>query len=201
MQRRTFLVESGRAALGFGALASASCVSRPQNAAKDAFLESLAGHWAAAIPGWLSETKMPAVSIAIVRDGQLAWRRAFGVKDTGTNEAVDNDSVFAACSDTKPVFAYGVLKLCEKGALNLDTPLTNYTSRRVTTDPRLEFITVRHVLSHTTGFPNWRQEKDLPIQFTPGSKYRTPAKGSAICRRLSRRSPASRLRGSCSRTS
>ena len=136
MQRRTFLVESGRAALGFGALASASCVSRPQNAAKDAFLESLAGHWAAAIPGWLSETKMPAVSIAIVRDGQLAWRRAFGVKDTGTNEAVDNDSVFAACSDTKPVFAYGVLKLCEKGALNLDTPLTNYTSRRVTTDPR-----------------------------------------------------------------
>lgn len=58
---------------------------------------------------------MPAVSIAVIRYGELAWRRAFGVKDTGTGEPVDTDSVFAACSDTKPVFAYGVLKLCEKG--------------------------------------------------------------------------------------
>ena len=120
---------------------------------------------------------MPAVSIAIIRDGQLAWRRAFGVKDTGTNEAVDNDSVFAACSDTKPVFAYGVLKLCEKGVLNLDTPLTKYTLRRVTADPRVELITARHVLSHTTGFPNWRPEKDLSIQFTPGSQYQYSGEG------------------------
>ena len=176
MQRRTFLVESGRAALGFSALAISAC-ARTQNTPKDPFLESLVGHWEAGIPQWLSETKMPAVSIAIIRDGQLAWQRAFGVKDTGTNEAVDNDSVFAACSDTKPAFAYGVLKLCEKGVLSLDTPLTKYTSRRVTTDPRVELITARHVLSHTTGFPNWRQEQELPIQFTPGSKYQYSGEG------------------------
>jgi hypothetical protein len=41
---------------------------------------------------------MPAVSIAIIRDGQLAWRRAFGVKDTGTNEAVDNGSLPRECA-------------------------------------------------------------------------------------------------------
>jgi CubicO group peptidase (beta-lactamase class C family) len=41
---------------------------------------------------------MPAVPIAIIRDGRLASRRAFGVKDTGTNEPVDLDTVFAACS-------------------------------------------------------------------------------------------------------
>jgi CubicO group peptidase (beta-lactamase class C family) len=120
---------------------------------------------------------MPAVSIAIVRDGQLAWRRAFGVKDSGANEAVDTDTVFAACSDTKPVFAYGVLKLCEKGVLNLDAPLTKYTSRRVTADKRIELITARHVLNHTTGFPNWRQGPDLPIQFTPGSKFEYSGEG------------------------
>jgi CubicO group peptidase (beta-lactamase class C family) len=120
---------------------------------------------------------MPAASIAIIRGGKLAWRRAFGVKDKGTNEPVDNDSVFAACSDTKPVFAYGVLKLCEKGVLNLDTPLTKYTSRRVTTDPRVELITARHVLSHTTGFPNWRQAPELPIEFTPGSKNQYSGEG------------------------
>lgn len=120
---------------------------------------------------------MPAVSIAIVRDGQLAWRRAFGVKDTGTNEPVDDDTVFAACSDTKPVFAYGVLKLCEKGVLNLDTPLTKYTKRRIAKDPRIELITTRHVLNHTTGFPNWRQGEDLPIEFTPGSQYQYSGEG------------------------
>ena len=54
---------------------------------------------------------MPAVSIAIIRGGRLAWQRAFGVKDTSTNEPVDINSPFAACSDTKPVFAYGVVNL------------------------------------------------------------------------------------------
>ena len=69
---------------------------------------------------------MPAVSIAIIRGGRLAWRRAFGVEDTSTNEPVDIDSAFAACSDTAG-FAYGVLKLWEKGVVNLDAPLTKYT--------------------------------------------------------------------------
>jgi CubicO group peptidase (beta-lactamase class C family) len=120
---------------------------------------------------------MPAVSIAIIRDGRIAWRRAFGVKDTGTNEPVDNDTVFAACSDTKPVFAYGVVKLWEKGVLDLDAPLTKYTARRVTSDPRVELITARHVLNHSTGFPNWRQGKDLPIEFTPGSRNQYSGEG------------------------
>lgn len=120
---------------------------------------------------------MPAVSIALIRDGRLAWRRAFGVKDTGTNEPVDVDSVFAASSDTKPVFAYGVMKLAERGVINLDTPLVKYTSRRVTPDPRVELITARHVLTHTTGFPNWRQTPELPIQFTPGSQYQYSGEG------------------------
>lgn len=120
---------------------------------------------------------MPAVSVAIVRSGELAWRGAFGVKDTGTNEPVDTDSVFAACSDTKPVFAYGVVKLAEKGVLNLDTPLTKYTTRRIVADPRIDLITARHVLTHTTGFPNWRQGPDLPIQFAPGSQYQYSGEG------------------------
>lgn len=177
MRRREFLIESGRAALGFGALSLAACSSRTPNAPKDAFLESLVAAWEAGIPPWLHETKMPAVSIAIIRDGRLAWRRAFGVKDTGTNEPVDADSVFAACSDTKPVFAYGVLKLSEKGVLNLDTPLTKYTSRRITADPRIDLITARHVLNHTSGFPNWRQEPVLPIQFTPGTQFQYSGEG------------------------
>jgi len=120
---------------------------------------------------------MPGVSIALIRDGKLAWQRGFGVKDTGTNEPVDNETVFAACSDTKPVFAYAVMKLCEKGMMNLDTPLTKYTSKRLLADPRLDLITARHVLNHTTGFPNWRNGKELKIEFTPGEKYQYSGEG------------------------
>lgn len=176
MQRRKFLIESGRAALGLSALSALSC-SRNSIGPRDVFLESLVASWEAGIPLWLRDTKMPAVSIAIIRDGKLTWRRAFGVKDTGTGEPVDNDSVFAACSDTKPVFAYGVLKLCEKGIMDLDRPLTEYTKRRIAKDPRVELITARHVLNHTTGFPNWRQAADLPIEFAPGSKNQYSGEG------------------------
>ena len=52
-------------------------------------------------------------------------------------------------SDSKPVFAYRVLS-CARRALGLDTPLTKYTTRRITADPRIELITARHVLNHTT---------------------------------------------------
>ena len=200
MQRRKFLLDGGRAALGSGAFWLCGCSSRTPNAPKDAFLESLVAAWEAGIPQWLNETKMPAVSIAIVRDGRRAWQRAFGVKDTGTNEPVDVNTPFAACSDTKPVFAYGVLKLCEKGVLDLDTPLTKYTTRRITADPRIERITTRHVLNHTTGFPNWRQGKDLPIEFDPGSRNQYRARASAICNPWSRRSRTSRSSTSCTTT-
>ena len=61
--------------------------------------------------------------------------------------------------------------------LNLDTPLTTYTSRRITADPRIDLITARHVLNHTTGFPNWRQGKDLPIEFAPGSRNQYSGEG------------------------
>ena len=179
MDRRTFLIEGAFATMSLSSLvlpASAHALQAPSRP-RDAFLESLTASWEAGIPKWLQESKMPGVSIALIRDGRLAWRRAFGVKDTGTNEPVDVNSIFAACSDTKPVFAYGVMKLAEKGVINLDTPLVKYTKRRVSGDPRVELITARHVLSHTTGFPNWRQTPELPIQFTPGSQYQYSGEG------------------------
>ncbi len=74
---------------------------------------------------------------------------------------------------SKPVFAYAVLKLCERGVLDLDTPLTKYTPERpVSNDPRLDLITPRHILSHTSGFQNWRAAGEpLSIHFTPGDRW------------------------------
>jgi len=74
---------------------------------------------------------------------------------------------------SKPVFAYVVMKLCETGLIGLDTPLTSYTSNRfLEGDQRLDLVTARHVLSHTSGFQNWRSEQQpLSIHFPPGEKF------------------------------
>jgi CubicO group peptidase (beta-lactamase class C family) len=83
-------------------------------------------------------------------------------------------------SMSKPVFAYAVMKLCERGVLSLDAPLTKYTPERfLEGDPRLDLITARHVLSQTAGFQNWREEGDgqLKIYSTPGERFQYSGEG------------------------
>jgi len=131
------------------------------------------------IPQLMQKAKVPGLSIAIIKDAKLFWRRGFGVKDNASKEPVDNDTVFEAASTSKPVFAYAVMKLCERGRMNLDIPLTNYTPERfLEGDSRLDLITARHVLSHTSGFPNFRStKKPLKIHFTPGEKWSYSGEG------------------------
>lgn len=125
------------------------------------------------VPKLMRQAHVPGVSMAIVRDGKLAWRRGFGVKDAASNEPVDDQTVFEAASMSKPVFAYVVMKLCEKRVLELDTPLTRYMPQRfLEGDARSDLITARHALSHTTGFRDWRsKDNPLKIHFTPGSQF------------------------------
>lgn len=122
---------------------------------------------------------VPAVSMALVADARLLWRGAFGVKDFISKVPVDHDTVFEVGSVSKTVFAYVVMKLCEKGVLDLDTPLTKYTpDRPIKGDPRLDLITARMVLSHTTGFQNWRSTKEpLAIHFAPGERWSYSGEG------------------------
>ena len=58
-------------------------------------------------------------------------------------------------------------------------PLTKYTNTRyVSNDPRLDLITARHVLMHSTGFPNWRSaNRPMAINFTPGQKFSYSGEG------------------------
>ena len=180
LPRRDFLIEGSRAALGASLLPLAGPLTGTQKSPgpRDTFLESRLSEWERSIPQWLQDARLPGVSMLLIDDGKIRWQRGFGVKDAVSKEPVTGDTVFAACSNTKPVFAYAVAKLCEKGVMNLDTPLTRYTSRRfVEGDPRLDLITTRHVLTHSTGFPNWRNGKELAIQFTPGTKAQYSGEG------------------------
>ena len=87
-----------------------------------------------------------------------------------------------AQSMSKPVFAYVVMKLSEDGALDLDTPLTTYSRERLlVNDSRLDRITARHVLSHTSGLQNWRSASEpLSIHFTPGERWLYSGEGYSL---------------------
>ena len=175
--RRAFVSLSGRAALGLPLLSMGACSRRdaaPATADNDARWQSLIGFLEREIPSLLERhPTTPGAAIAIVADAKLLWSGGFGVKDRTTKAPVDDDTVFELASVSKTVFAYAVMKACEKGVLNLDTPLTRYTSERyLAGDPRLDLITPRHVLSHTSGFQNWRSKSDpLKIEFAPGARW------------------------------
>jgi CubicO group peptidase (beta-lactamase class C family) len=182
MRRRKFLAKGGRALLGFSLLplaAHAQANQKPPEAKGDAPAAGLIARLEKQIPQLMEEAKVPGLSIAIIKDAKLFWRGAFGLKDNASREAVDNDTLFEAASVSKTVFAYAVMKLCEKGVMNLDTPLTKYTTERILeSDPRLDLIAARHVLSHTTGFQNWRsKDKALQIRFTPGERFSYSGEG------------------------
>jgi CubicO group peptidase (beta-lactamase class C family) len=176
VSRRQFLIDSSLIAVSASALPVLACARRYRSTDASAASEARSGLIADLenqIPALMAKANVPGLTIAIVQHGQLVWSRGFGVKDRRTNLPVDNDTVFEAASTSKPLFAYAVMKLCERGVMNLDTPLTKYTTERfVPKDPRLDQITARHVLSHTTGLPNWRSADDpLVIRFTPGTQW------------------------------
>ena len=126
----------------------------------------------------MHEGDVPGLSLAIVENNEVVYSRGFGVKSAVTREVVDDDTVFEAASLSKPVFAYAVLKLADAGKLDLDTPLVKYLAGYVENDNRLDLITARMVLDHTTGFPNWRPfGQPLKIYFDPGSRFSYSGEG------------------------
>lgn len=103
-----------------------------------------------------------------------------------THQALPAEAIFEAASLGKPVFAAAVLTLVQQGKLNLDAPLSGYLrepyrhSRNPfhpdapsdpVADARLEHVTARMVLSHTTGLPNWDRSATLHFDAEPRARW------------------------------
>ena len=117
----------------------------------DAFLQDL--------PRQMQALGVPGIGIAVVEAGALAWSRGFGLADAERGTPVSDSTLWEAASLSKPVFAYTVLQLVDRGELALDAPLVKYARPAyLGQSPWIERITVRDVLRHTTGLPNWRKD-------------------------------------------
>src|SRR5690606_25082782 len=123
----------------------------------------------------MDSLNIPGMSVAVINDAEIVYYRTFGVVSTNTNDPVVNTTLFDAGSISKTMFAYLVLKMVDKDVLDLDTPLYKYLPYPdIEYDERYKLITARMILSHRSGFPNWRflnKDKKLDIKFTPGTDF------------------------------
>lgn len=115
---------------------------------------------------------IPGLSLALISDKKIATFEC-GVKNSISRDPVTSSTVFEAASLSKPLIAYAALELCEKGLLEMDQPLSTYLPNPESDDPFLSAVTLRHVLTHTGGFPtaNLKPGEPLQLEFYPGSQF------------------------------
>lgn|GEM_PF-6584480 len=153
------------------------------------------------IPELMEKAGVPGLSIAVIRSGKTVWTQSFGVRNEETKKPVVQNTMFNVGSLSKPVFAYGVLKLVDAGKLKLDEPLSPYLSKEFTVDdPRFSQITPRFVLSHRQDSPIGRATVSRwPFTLLPENGSAIPGPAWCSCRKPWRKSLASRSTTTCRR--
>ena len=120
-------------------------------------------------PRLLREFSVPAAAVGLIRHGQVAWMRDYGLADVASKRPATPETEFNVGSISKSPTAWAVMQLVEAGKLNLDRPVDSYLKRWHL--PASSFdnnqVTVRRLLSHTSGiseqgFHGWDPASPLP---------------------------------------
>lgn len=139
-------------------------------------------------------SKEPGAAVLIARDGKILYKKAFGYADLKNNVLVTPQTVFRLSSISKQFAACAILKLQEEGRLQVTDKLSKY----IPDFPRADEITLHHLLTHTSGIPDYTDKllkkgmlravfkihfpttkekllnyfKDEPFDFNPGESYK-----------------------------
>jgi CubicO group peptidase (beta-lactamase class C family) len=121
--------------------------------------------------------------VALFHRGKIVYLNAYGLRDTEKGLPLTPDSVMTAASLTKSAFATVVMRLVQRGTLDLDKPIEQYLGEPLGSvahyadlagDPRTARLTLRTLLDHTTGFANLRRlepDRKLHFHYAPGTHY------------------------------
>lgn len=127
----------------------------------------------------LKNRNVPAIGYAIIKNGEIVDSKVIGELEAGVK--APQDAIFNVASVTKPVFATMVMNLVDDGILKLDEPLHPYwVDPDIASDERHQQLTPRILLSHRSGFPNWRrfnEDGKLSFWFDPGTTYHYSGEG------------------------
>ncbi len=137
------------------------------------------------LPLLMSRHRVPGAAVISIEKEGIAAETYFGARAADGEDRVDADTIFEAASMTKPLCAYAALKLVEQGRLDLDQPLVACLGKAYLKDePLHQKITARMVLTHSSGFPNWRPKGGaLKVLHEPGSAYRYSGEGILMLQR------------------
>ncbi|QKV17522.1 serine hydrolase domain-containing protein [Oricola thermophila] len=122
----------------------------PAAPAGDENIGTLAANLRTRVPARMEADGVAGAVIVVLRDGVPAWSTAFGIADPATGQMMVADMLFRVESLSKPVTAWGAMRLAETGRLDLDAPISGCLSRWVPPSGTKPF-TVRQLLSHTAG--------------------------------------------------
>jgi CubicO group peptidase (beta-lactamase class C family) len=137
----------------------------------------------ATVRNLVAAEQVPGLGVALIRDGRVVFVKAYGQRNVEQKLPLTADTVMYGASLTKATFAYLVMQLVDEGRLDLDKPIAAYLPRPLPEYPRYEDLagdarwqklTMRVLLSHTTGFANFRfleQGRKLRFHRTPGERY------------------------------
>ena len=137
----------------------------------------------------MQRARVTGIGIALFRAGKIAYLKAYGYRDTEKGLPLTPDSVMTSASLSKAAFASLVMLLAQERIIDLDKPIVQYLTKPLADypryadlkgDDRYQKITLRMLLCHTSGFPNWRafeENKKLRIHFEPGMRYAYSGEG------------------------
>lgn len=129
------------------------------------------------------ELGAPALSVAVVSDGHLAWSAGFGLADVENQVGATPNTVYRIASVSKPIGAIAVMQLVEQGRVHPDDPVSRYL-------PFPHSVTLRQIMTHTSGIRHYRAGenptmqryesvaeaitifKNDPLEFAPGTGVR-----------------------------
>ena len=102
----------------------------------------------------MSTYEIPGVAIGVIKNGQIYYTRGFGVKNIETKEPVSESTIFHMASVSKPFVATAIMQWQKPEKLSSDNPVVYYLPYFKINDPRYMAITVKQMLTHTSGMPD-----------------------------------------------
>src|SRR3954452_2449341 len=146
--------------------------------------------------GQLPHLRTPGFALVVVQGDQVIISRGYGLADRETGTPMSQDTPVQIGSTTKGMIAMALMQLVEEGLVDLDAPVAHYLPDFRMDDERAAAITVRQVLSHTSGIPASTSDgglrdaralagevadlADIKLRFAPGTGYEYANAGYAI---------------------
>ncbi|NEU31921.1 beta-lactamase family protein [bacterium LRH843] len=104
------------------------------------------------VTNYIKRNGLPGAAIVVVKDGKLVYETGYGHDSNGDPLTVKSKMRLA--SGSKPITAFAILQLVDEGKIKLDDPVIKYVPELTIDDTRWKQVTVRQLLSHTSGIPS-----------------------------------------------